>query len=270
LIAAAPAVLAGQMLSLRFGSRLGSYASGFFTLSSLRWGRLSLFSNGFWLQKSDGRRFNQISSGLSFSPGRFSFSAFLYSYAGQNQLNGSVGLNLAKTQIYISYFSSEFGNVNLYQQLPLGIILSGTANLAKGERFKGQIDLSIPININFGREKKEAGRPVYDRAKPVPVGNVEGQLIAEGEPLPGILLELAGQRAVTDDQGRFSFENVLIGKYPLRLLNLPIFYRAPELEVSIKENKTIFLNIEIFPKSDYNRVNGKATHPGRCDGDSAY
>lgn len=80
-----------------------------------------------------------------------------------------------------------------------------------------------------------AGAWACDSTEPAPRGAIEGMVLAEGDALPGITVELTGPtaRAVTTDQlGRYTFADLPAGAYVVSLRDLPPDVTFPQVSRS--------------------------------------
>lgn len=198
--------------------------------------------------------FNQNTAGITLSPARWlQFNVFGYSFEKEKtRINGSLGLNFRTTQIRFQYYANDNqGNIELIQRFG-GVYISVFGNIRNltgphRESF-GQVDVSLPLSFRFGH-KAHYVPPAYDEAREVPTGDITGRLVAEGQALENICVEIGGVQARTDQDGNFTIKALPVGSYRVHLLNLPIFYYYEDREIQVKGKKTVSLTIELIPKS---------------------
>jgi hypothetical protein len=130
------------------------------------------------------------------------------------------------------------------------VSVSVSIPLSDGGSFSASVSTQLSISLPFFG-------PVYGRVigRAFEDANENGSFDSGDEAIPDLLLILAGQEAITGDDGRFAFWPVLPGEYTLSLLELP-FGLTPLRRFPLPLDVGLGQQLVLLPFAGYSSISG--------------
>ncbi len=208
-------------------------------------------------------------AGLTWTPGALDIQTTAAWHAGSLSLRPSVGahVNLTAAEVFTSFglqagWTYKGGNASLGMASPAfqgdGWTVDGSTTLSLGTQLNNaDLKLSGRLNVGAGPPKAQLRASLsypleLVSARRGNVGTLKGRLQApDGTPLTGVRLRAGALTAVTDNDGRYTFPDVLEGPVELNLVGdeLSRVQARPAfpLQVEIHGGKTSTVDVQLSP-----------------------